>query len=252
MPPSDLTNRIKSVGDRAVASSVAGNYQLAIDLNKEGLQICQDVFPYPQNKNTLNFKYNLAENLWNVGQYKEAKGLDLEVLQAWETTLGDKHEDTVRVRGRLAKDYAGLRNHEKAAHIFQKNLHILENKPGYGRAHPLTLESRYYVAEQLYYHKKFQEAIDLLEINLAMCKKTLDPDDENIIGMQNLLAKAKNDLKSQQPKAEWRLLESMVYSGTNLPPDVSRQVNAPKERAQSAAPVSKKGKGETCKALSYE
>ncbi|KAJ7205258.1 hypothetical protein GGX14DRAFT_458838, partial [Mycena pura] len=57
---------------------------------------------------------NLATTYWNLGQFEEAKELEVLVLEQRKKLLGDHHPDTLTAMANLAATYWNLGQFEEA------------------------------------------------------------------------------------------------------------------------------------------
>jgi tetratricopeptide (TPR) repeat protein len=243
MTITDLESQIEDLSGIADELYQQGEYSAASEQIQKALQICEEAWPAdPNDANILDLKENLAQNYYHLGRFKDAEKLDREVLEARESTLDADDEDTIFSRERLAKDNAALGNHDNAVDLIQKNLHIQEEKPGYGRGHADTIESRYYLATQLHAVGKYQQALDLHKINLPICEEVFNPNHKCLLKIQREIITLEETLKcSVKQAAEGDGLNGESDKASNGCSDSRTPIQPPREElllpATTATPL---------------
>jgi tetratricopeptide (TPR) repeat protein len=123
---------------------------------------------------------------YHAGQYEEAKGLYLPVLEQQKQVLGDDHPNTHLAMGNLALTYRHLGKFHKAQEL---EIVVLEKqKQVLGDDHPQTLHSMVNLAST--YHKlgKFQKAEELDIVVLEKRKQVLGDDHPDTLRAMGNLA----------------------------------------------------------------
>ncbi|MFE0403809.1 FxSxx-COOH system tetratricopeptide repeat protein [Streptomyces nigra] len=115
----------------------------------------------PDHPDTLNSGYNLASNLFELGEYAQAKEVDQDVWERRCRVLGMDHPDTIRSAHQLAADLCDLGDFAGARALdeqgWQHRSRLL------GEDHPDTLQSAHYLGSDLYELGERERARDINE-----------------------------------------------------------------------------------------
>ncbi|MGV9570603.1 FxSxx-COOH system tetratricopeptide repeat protein [Streptomyces nigra] len=115
----------------------------------------------PDHPDTLNSGYNLASNLFELGEYAQAKDVDQDVWERRCRVLGMDHPDTIRSAHQLAADLCDLGDFAGARALdeqgWQHRSRLL------GEDHPDTLQSAHYLGSDLYELGEREKARDINE-----------------------------------------------------------------------------------------
>ncbi|MGW5032039.1 FxSxx-COOH system tetratricopeptide repeat protein [Streptomyces nigra] len=115
----------------------------------------------PDHPDTLNSGYNLASNLFELGEYAQAKDVDQDVWERRCRVLGMDHPDTIRSAHQLAADLCDLGDFAGARALdeqgWQHRSRLL------GEDHPDTLQSAHYLGSDLYELGERERARDINE-----------------------------------------------------------------------------------------
>ncbi|MFE2643550.1 FxSxx-COOH system tetratricopeptide repeat protein [Streptomyces nigra] len=115
----------------------------------------------PDHPDTLNSGYNLASNLFELGEYAQAKEVDQDVWERRCRVLGMDHPDTIRSAHQLAADLCDLGDFAGARALdeqgWQHRSRLL------GEDHPDTLQSAHYLGSDLYELGEREKARDINE-----------------------------------------------------------------------------------------
>lgn len=113
----------------------------------------------PDHPDTLHSGYNLASNLFELGEYAQAREVDQDVWDRRRRVLGVDHQDTIRSAHQLAADlydlgdFAGARALDEEGWRHRRRL--------LGKHHPDTLQSAHYLGSDLYELGELEQARDL-------------------------------------------------------------------------------------------
>ncbi|MFF7330638.1 FxSxx-COOH system tetratricopeptide repeat protein [Streptomyces sp. NPDC008150] len=113
----------------------------------------------PDHPDTLHSGHNLASNLFEVGEYAQAREVDQDVWERRSRVLGTDHPDTIRSAHQLAADlcdlgdFAGARALDEEGWGHRRRL--------LGEHHPDTLQSAHYLGSDLYELGELEQARDI-------------------------------------------------------------------------------------------
>lgn len=151
-------------------NNLAVIYQKRGEFNK-ALSLFEKNFALRENNNEdssylpetykLNSLHNLASIHQNMGHPKKALSIYEKILPLQQEQLGETHPDTLNTRNELAMMYSELGYIEKALLIGEDVLKLRQEV--LGKNHPDTLNSLNYLAIIYVKHRRFEEAIELLE-----------------------------------------------------------------------------------------
>ena len=117
----------------ALYYSHLGNYNEAIRLGTEALNICETVFG-KEHPDYAKLSNNLALYYSHLGNYNEAVRLGTEALNIYEKAFGKEHPDYATSLNNLAGYNSSLGNYAEAIRLGTEALNIYEKVPG--KKHP--------------------------------------------------------------------------------------------------------------------
>ncbi|MGW6738890.1 FxSxx-COOH system tetratricopeptide repeat protein [Streptomyces sp. NPDC055013] len=113
----------------------------------------------PDHPDTLHSGYNLASNLFELGEYAQARDVDQEVWDRRRRVLGRDHQDTIRSAHQLAADLCDLGDFAGARALDEEGWR--HRRRLLGESHPDTLQSAHYLGSDLYELGERERARDL-------------------------------------------------------------------------------------------
>lgn len=102
----------------------------------------------PDHPDTLHSGYNLASNLFELGEYAQAREVDQDVWDRRRRVLGMDHQDTIRSAHQLAADLCDLGDFAGARALDEEGWQ--HRRRLLGEHHPDTLQSAHYLGSDLY------------------------------------------------------------------------------------------------------
>jgi tetratricopeptide (TPR) repeat protein len=123
---------------------------------------------------TLASASNLAFNLWELGQFPQARALDEDTLARRRWILGPDHPDTLASANQLANDLYRLGNYPGARELQEETLS--RRRRILGENHPDTLISACQTAHLLWALGRYPEARQLQADTLARRRQILGED----------------------------------------------------------------------------
>ncbi|MFE5919222.1 FxSxx-COOH system tetratricopeptide repeat protein [Streptomyces sp. NPDC056468] len=113
----------------------------------------------PDHPDTLHSGYNLASNLFELGEYAQARDVDQEVWDRRRRVLGRDHQDTIRSAHQLAADLCDLGDFAGARALDEEGWR--HRRRLLGESHPDTLQSAHYLGSDLYELGERERARDI-------------------------------------------------------------------------------------------
>lgn len=113
----------------------------------------------PDHADTLHSGYNLASNLFELGEYAQARDVDQEVWDRRRRVLGRDHQDTIRSAHQLAADLCDLGDFAGARALDEEGWR--HRRRLLGESHPDTLQSAHYLGSDLYELGERERARDI-------------------------------------------------------------------------------------------
>lgn len=120
---------------------------------------------------TLYSGYNLASNLFELGEYAQAREVDQDVWERRCRVLGMDHQDTIRSAHQLAADLCDLGDFAGARALDEEGW--LRRRRLLGENHPDTLQSAHYLGSDLYELGERERARDINEDNWRRRRQVL-------------------------------------------------------------------------------
>jgi tetratricopeptide (TPR) repeat protein len=115
-----------------------GRYDIALNKCTKALSIREDLLG-SEHPHTLTSMADLALTYWNQGQWKEAEGLEVQVMETSKRVLGQEHPDTLTSMNNLAVTYWNQGRWKEAEEL---GVQVMETrKRVLGQEHPDTLTS---------------------------------------------------------------------------------------------------------------
>ncbi|MEU2783192.1 FxSxx-COOH system tetratricopeptide repeat protein [Streptomyces sp. NPDC007110] len=115
----------------------------------------------PDHPDTLHSGYNLASNLFELGEYAQAREVDQDVWHRRCSVLGMDHPDTIRSAHQLAADLCDLGDFAGARALDEEGWR--HHRRLLGEDHPDTLQSAHYLGSDLYELGEREKARDINE-----------------------------------------------------------------------------------------
>ena len=115
----------------------------------------------PDHPDTLHSGYNLASNLFELGEYAQAREVDQDVWHRRCSVLGMDHPDTIRSAHQLAADLCDLGDFAGARALDEEGWR--QRRRLLGEDHPDTLQSAHYLGSDLYELGEREKARDINE-----------------------------------------------------------------------------------------
>ncbi len=156
---------------------------------------------------TLESATNLAINLYELGQYEQARLLDDDTLTRRRRVLGDDHPETLMSASNLAFDLYALGQYEQARQLQQDTL--TRKRRVLGDDHPNTLASASYLACDLHALGHHEQARQLQQDTLTRRRRVLGDDHPRTLASASNLAA---DLRALDLEDEANQLEDWVRS----------------------------------------
>jgi tetratricopeptide (TPR) repeat protein len=156
---------------------------------------------------TLTAASNLAFALRAVGDYEQARELDVETFSRRQRVLGHDHPDTLQSANSIATDLRLLGEHQQAQQIAEKTL--LDRQRVLGDDHPDTLSSAGNYANTLHALGQHQQARSLHADTLSRRRRVLGDDHPTTLNSASSLA---NTLRTLGELQEARLLDEDTLS----------------------------------------
>jgi len=125
-----------------------------------------------------------------AGEYRLAQARNSEVLLLFEKTLGHEHRETFVALHNLAASFLESGDYTQAEGHYRRCMEFRQRV--LGMEHPDTMTSRYDLARCLSALERYDEAIELRQIELAWCRKENGERDRGTLASINALA---DDLK---------------------------------------------------------
>jgi uncharacterized protein YjbI with pentapeptide repeats len=134
----------------------------------DGAQFSQPPEDHPD---TLRSAYNLAVDLYMLGEYQQARALDEDILTRRRRVLGEDHPDTLRSAHNLAVDLRALGEYQQARALDEDIL--TRRRRVLGEEHPDTLRSAHNLAVDLRMLGEYQQARALCQDILTRQRRVL-------------------------------------------------------------------------------
>ncbi|MGH3693014.1 MAG: FxSxx-COOH system tetratricopeptide repeat protein [Pseudonocardiaceae bacterium] len=205
---------VQSRGEPGPARSL---FERALDLRRSRLG---DNHP-----DTLESASNLAVDLFDLGQYEQARKRGEDALTRRRKVLGDHHPDTLESASNLAAYLWSLGQYEQARQLDEDNL--TRRRQILGDNHPDTLSSANNLAAYLRQLGHYEQARQLGEDTLARRRQILGDDHPHTLNSANHLAAALRELGQHEQAgqlAEDVLTHSRRVLGDDHP-DTLRSAN---------------------------
>lgn len=144
----------------ADALAASGRYALAADAYRK-LHALTERIPEVDKSLTLSSLHELAVNLQNAGEAREAVTVFEQAYAGRRDVLGDNHPDTLSSRLGLAEALTSMGEFHKASTIFDQV--VDDHRRERGEADPYTVEARWRKAEALNFAGRGHEAVAMYE-----------------------------------------------------------------------------------------
>lgn len=146
----------------------------------------------PDHPDTLHSGYNLASNLFELGEYAQAREADQDVWERRCRVLGTDHPDTIRSAHQLAADLCDLGDFARARCLDEEGWR--HHRRLLGENHPDTLQSAHYLGSDLYELGERERARDINEDVWARRRQVLGEDHPDTLHSAHHLASDLCDL----------------------------------------------------------
>jgi DNA-binding SARP family transcriptional activator/tetratricopeptide (TPR) repeat protein len=146
---------------------------------------------------TLESASSLSLNLWELGQYKQARQLGEDTLARKRRVLGDDHPETLESAGSLSFNLWELGQCEPARQLGEDTL--ARCRRVLGNDHPHTLRAAYYLAAVLRELGRYEPARQLGEDTLTRCRRVLGNDHPHTLRAAYILAADLRELGHYEP-----------------------------------------------------
>ncbi|MFI5876394.1 FxSxx-COOH system tetratricopeptide repeat protein [Streptomyces sp. NPDC051445] len=160
----------------------------------------------PDHPDTLHTGYNLASNLFELGEYAQAREVDQDVWDRRCRVLGMDHQDTIRSAHQLAADLCDLGDFAGARALDEEGWR--HRRRLLGENHPDTLQSAHYLGSDLYELGERERARDINEDVWKRRRRVLGEDHPDTLHSAHHLASDLCDLGEVERARElqWSVL----------------------------------------------
>ena len=209
---------VRSMEFLALAKTMTGDWQTAVDLEENILEVNNKIFG-DQDKRTIVSMANLAHMYTQVGRFHDAEALHLQAVEKLKRTSDEGDEYTLQTMGNLAEFYHSRWRLEDAENLHKQVVEAMVVH--LGEEHPSTILAMSNLAVVYQRRKRWAEAEELESKVVEISKRILGPDHlDTLVSMGNLactLWERRFDSETEHAKAHVSEPVRTAVQGSSAP-----------------------------------